>query len=171
MVAQTVTLKIRGKGINSLHDLKLCLVVQTIILSVDTSNLGLRSSDNIQSTHRGCYVFRDFFLSWAYNRGRQQANGRGDRLLGPPRDGQPGGAQSRLSAVADYRMVAGTHGLTRSMGRIAPTGVSPLTTLTAPCGLRIAQLNGQFSCSRWRVDRLLVAMDRNCCPCSWKIAG
>ena len=164
MVAQTVTLKIRGKGINSLHDLKLCLVVQTIILSVDTSNLGLRSSDNIQSTHRGCYVFRDFLLSWAYNRGRQQANGPGDRLLGPPRDGQRGGSRG-------CPLWQNIVWLQEHMGRIAPTGVSPLTTLTAPCGLRIAQLKGQFSCSRWRVDRLLVAMDRNCCPCSWKIVG
>ena len=35
----------------------------------------------------------------------------------------------------------------------------PLTTVTAPRGLKIAQMNGQFTWSRWLVACSLVAVD------------
>ena len=43
---------------------------------------------NVQSTQRGfCFPRTNFILC------RQQANGRGDRPLSPPRDGQQGGSR------------------------------------------------------------------------------
>ena len=49
----------------------------------------------IQFTQRGFYVFciATADKSRADNRGGQQANGRGDLPLSPPRDGQQGGSR------------------------------------------------------------------------------